>query len=107
MRAIYYVLIVIGALFLYECGGGPSEAAPQAQAVSVPVLSITRGNATTFQEYPVTVEGRVNVEIRPQVDGYLQKVFVDEGALVKKGQPLFKIEDHRYRELVNNALGTL
>lgn len=107
MRAILYVLLVIGALFLYECGGGPSEAAPQAQAISVPVLSITQGDATTFQEYPVTVEGRVNVEIRPQVDGYLEKVFVDEGAFVKKGQPLFKIEEHRYREALNNAIGTL
>ncbi len=106
MRAIFYVLILIGALFLYECTGGPSGAAPQAQAISVPVLSITQGAATTFQEYPVTVEGRVNVEIRPQVDGYLEKVFVDEGAFVKKGQPLFKIEEHRYREAFNNAVGT-
>ena len=49
----------------------------------------------------------MNVEIRPQVDGYLDKVFVDEGAFVKKGQPIFKINESRYRELLNNAQGSL
>ena len=106
MRAIFYVLIIIGSLFLYECTSGPAQA-PQAQAISVPVLTIAPGDAVTYQEYPVTVEGRVNVEIRPQVDGYLEKVFVDEGAFVKKGQPLFKIDDHRYVEALNSALGSL
>lgn len=105
MRAIFYVLIIIGSLFLYECTSGPAQA-PEAQAISVPVLTIAPADATTFQEYPVTVEGRVNVEIRPQVDGYLEKVFVDEGAYVSKGQPLFKIDDHRYREQLNSALGS-
>lgn len=107
MRAFFYIILVIGSLLLYECGSDTSATAQAPQAPSVPVLTIAQGNATTFQEYPVTVEGRVNVEIRPQVDGYLEKVFVDEGAFVKKGQPLFKIEDHRYREALNNTIGTL
>ena len=103
---IIAIVLVAGVAFYGFTGGGEEQAAAP-QAVSVPVLSIGQAEAVTYQEYPVTVEGRVNVEIRPQVDGYLDKVFVDEGAFVKAGQPIFKINESRYRELLNNAQGAL
>ncbi|RYJ45753.1 RND family efflux transporter MFP subunit [Flavobacterium beibuense] len=86
---------------------GNTASAPAAQAIPVPVISISKGKATTYQEYPVMVEGRVNVQIRPQVDGYLETLYVDEGAFVKAGQSIFKIDDHRYREQLNSAVGNL
>ncbi len=100
------LLLIFAVIMLYACSGN-NTAPPVAEAVSLPVLAINKGKAVTYQEYPVTVEGRVNVEIRPQVDGYLEKLFVDEGAFVKKGQAIFKIDDHRYREQLNNAIGAL
>lgn len=103
MKRIVFILIATSVL-LSACSGNNAPA-PAAQAVSLPVFEIGSGDAVTYQEYPVAVEGRVNVEIRPQVDGYLDKVFVDEGAFVKAGQSLFKINDNRYRELLNNAQG--
>lgn len=108
MKKIVIIIIVVTGLLVYGFTVVTSEDAPAApQAITVPVIEIATGKATTYQEYPVAIEGRVNVEIRPQVDGYLDRVFVDEGAFVKAGQPLFKINDHRYRELVNNAQGAL
>ena len=47
------------------------------------------------------------MEIRPQVSGSLDKVFVDEGAFVSQGQPIFKINDLPYRAALNNALASL
>jgi membrane fusion protein (multidrug efflux system) len=70
------------------------------------VAAIALGTDTTYQEYPASIEGAVNVEIRPQVSGALDKVFVDEGALVSAGQPLFKINDLPYRAQLNNALAS-
>jgi membrane fusion protein (multidrug efflux system) len=32
------------------------------------------------------------VEIRPKVNGFIQKIYVDEGQTVRKGQILFKLE---------------
>lgn len=104
---IIIAIVLVAGLAFYGFTGGGEEQAPAPQAVAVPVLTIGAGQAVTTQEYPVTVEGRVNVEIRPQVDGYLDKVFVDEGAFVKAGQPIFKINESRYRELLNNAQGSL
>lgn len=106
-RLIIVIAFVIAAgLAIYGFTSGNKEQAATPAAPSVPVMTINTGEAATYQEYPVAVEGRVNVEIRPQVDGYLDKVYVDEGAFVRKGQPLFKINDNRYRELLNNAQGT-
>jgi membrane fusion protein (multidrug efflux system) len=71
------------------------------------VATITSGTQTTYQEYPASIEGTVNVEVRPQVSGALDKVFVDEGAFVNAGQPIFKINEQPYRAALNNALASL
>ncbi|KOS05732.1 RND transporter [Flavobacterium akiainvivens] len=107
MKPINQLLSVAVLALLYACSGNQNPATPTAQAVPVPVYNVTTHDAFTWQEYPVMLEGRTDVEIRPQVDGYLQSVFVDEGAFVKAGQSIFKIEDHRYREALNNATGSL
>ncbi|WP_129749516.1 efflux RND transporter periplasmic adaptor subunit [Flavobacterium beibuense] len=106
MNRITLILILAIAILMSACTGNTASA-PAAQAIPVPVISISKGKATTYQEYPVMVEGRVNVQIRPQVDGYLETLYVDEGAFVKAGQSIFKIDDHRYREQLNSAVGNL
>jgi len=74
---------------------------------ALPVLTVSNREATVYREFPATVEGKVNVEIRPQVDGYLDRIFADEGSYVKKGQPLFHIDDRTYSEELKNAKGSL
>lgn len=49
------------------------------------------------------MRGTVNVELRSQVNGYLEKIYVEEGAYVLQGQPLFSINSNEYREYANNA----
>lgn len=107
MKTVYSIHLVAILTLMYACSGNNNQANQSAQPTPVPVYTVAQHNTNTWQEYPVTLEGRTDVQIRPQVDGYLQKVYVDEGAFVKQGQPIFKIEDHRYREALNNAEGTL
>ncbi|MDR6943469.1 efflux RND transporter periplasmic adaptor subunit [Mucilaginibacter pocheonensis] len=103
MKSIIFALV---ALSLYGCSSAPQ--APQAPPPpSLPVAAITSATQTTYQEYPASIEGTVNVEIRPQVSGTLDKVFVDEGAFVKAGQPIFKINEQPFRAALNNALANL
>ncbi|OUJ71030.1 efflux RND transporter periplasmic adaptor subunit [Hymenobacter crusticola] len=86
--------------------GCAEQQAPQ-QAMTPPALpveAVHTGTETTYQDYPASIEGVVNVEIRPQVAGMLERILVDEGAAVRKGQPLFKINDAPFREQLNNAL---
>jgi len=100
------ILGLIAITVLYSCSPKP-PAATAPPAPQLPVATIVTGTDTTYQEYPASIEGTVNVEIRPQVSGSLDKVFVDEGAAVTAGQPLFKINDLPYRAAYNNALANL
>jgi membrane fusion protein, multidrug efflux system len=101
--------IILGLLaitVLYSCSPKP-QIASAPPTPSLPVATIVTGTDTTYQEYPASIEGAVNVEIRPQVSGSLDKVFVDEGAFVSAGEPIFKINDLPYRAALNNALASL
>jgi membrane fusion protein (multidrug efflux system) len=99
------ILLGLIMLFIYSCSSSPA-ATPAPPPPSLPVASIVSGTDTTYQEYPASVEGTVNVEVRPQVSGTLDKVFVDEGSFVKAGEPLFKINDQPYRAALNNAVAS-
>lgn len=96
-------------ILLYSCG---SSAAPGAgfgapPPPQLPVVTVAVAPGTTFKEYSATLEGKVNVEIRPQVEGFLEKIYVDEGAYVKAGQPLFKIDARVYNEQASSAQSNL
>jgi membrane fusion protein, multidrug efflux system len=104
---ILLLFIPIVLVIWYGCNSTSGNTAHHQNVQSLPVIIITRMPATIFQEYTASLEGKKNIEIRPQVDGYLEKIYVDEGAYVKKGQHLFLINDREYREQVNNAKATL
>lgn len=97
--------IIASTLIIYGCSSKASTLAPALPTAEV--IEISEGSETTYQDYPAAIEGATNVEIRPQVDGYLQKVLVDEGAYVHAGQPLFKINDQPFVELMNSARSNL
>jgi membrane fusion protein (multidrug efflux system) len=94
-------ILLISVLLFASCSDKPvqhKEAPPQ-----LPVSKLSVSEATTYQEYPATIEGAVNVEIRPQVEGILEKILVDEGAYVTRGQPLFQIDPSPFKERLVNA----
>lgn len=97
------IILLSTAIFLFGCSSEPMQVASTAPAPSLPVISITKSAETTYQEYPASVQGAIDLEIRPQVGGVLEQVLVNEGALVKAGQPLFKINSLPFTEQLNNA----
>ena len=96
-------------LFLASCGGKDPKAAgapggAQANVVKdYPVLTISARTTTLYSDYPATIQGKQNIEIRPKIDGYIEKIYVDEGATVRKGQPLFFISAPQYEQEVRTA----
>lgn len=98
-------LLSIMAVFIISCAD--KSQAPAAAAPNLPVMSISYQAASTETEYPAALQGTVDVEIRPQVSGNLERIYVDEGTYVNKGQTLFKINERPFREQLNNALANL
>lgn len=99
MKKIFYSGVF---LVLVACAGNQFNQTPPPPQ-SLPVIKLNTGSATIWQEYPASLEGTVNVEIRSQVNGYLEKIYVEEGAYVLQGQPLFSINSSEYKEYANNA----
>lgn len=95
------------ATSLLSCSSEQTQNQATTEVPALPVVQVKQSSVTTYQEFAATLEGRVNVDIRPQVEGYLEKIYVDEGASVRKGQPLFRIDTRTYREQVGNANATL
>lgn len=102
MKSIILAIIAIG---LYSCSSKPETTT--APPPSVIVANLQPAAVTTYQQYPATIQGVDNVEIRPQVNGTLDKVYVDEGAYVTAGTPLFKIDERPFKAALNNALASL
>ena len=84
-------------------GGAPGGAAAANVVKDYPVLTVTPQTTTLFSDYPATVQGQQNIEIRPKIDGYIQTIYVDEGATVRKGQQLFRISAPQYEQEVRTA----
>ncbi|MFI2744612.1 efflux RND transporter periplasmic adaptor subunit [Zhouia sp. PK063] len=77
------------------------------EGIPLPVMSLKEQKAAKGFKYIGAIEGVENVDIRPQVDGILEEIYVDEGDFVKKGQPLFKINSQPYMEDYKNAIANV
>ncbi len=96
--------IAILSFILHACNSSSANTGATGSPLTVlPVITLSDLPATTYQEFSASLEGSSDIEIRPQVDGHLDRIFVDEGAYVKKGQVLFQINSRPYQEQLNNA----
>ncbi|MFY0484033.1 efflux RND transporter periplasmic adaptor subunit [Flavobacterium sp. PLA-1-15] len=88
----FSIVSIFALLILASCGKKEEQQMPPQGPVPFPVQTVTKQDAVVYQEYTANLEGQQNVEIRAKVNGFIQKIYVDEGQVVKKGQLLFKLE---------------
>lgn len=87
---------------LTSCGGG-SQQQMQMPAPQIATMTVGYGNSNLTSSYPATIKGKTDIQIRPQVSGFITKVHVDEGQHVVKGQKLFTIDQVQYQAAVDQA----
>jgi membrane fusion protein (multidrug efflux system) len=92
MKKIALGLSAISLAILASCGGKNEQQAAAPQAPSLKVNTLEKQDITLYNSYSTNIEGEQNVEIWPKVSGFVQKIYVEEGQQVKKGQLLFKLE---------------
>lgn len=103
-KLLAYTALLLLALSTLACSSQSKNQHHASQEPSeYPVLAVSPLSVTTESEYPTTVRGKLDVEIRPQVSGQIVRLAVDEGMKVRKGQLLFEIDPVQYRERVNAA----
>ena len=109
MKNVTLFTIALSALaassLLLSCKKKPEASAAQ-QGQQVPelaVMTVGADSTTLYTEYPATLHGRNDVEIRPQITGFLTHVHVTEGQRVSAGQVLFTIDQVSLQAAVDAA----
>ena len=94
------IAICATGFILFSCGNSQSGKMGDDE-FAVATVNETSSNQTI--SYPATIKGTQDIEVRPQVSGFIVKLYVDEGATVRKGQPLFLIDPTQYKAAVDQA----
>ncbi len=67
------------------------------------VLKVSTANKSLSSAYSATIRGRQDIDIYPQVSGFITRLCVEEGQEVKKGQLLFIIDQVPYQAALQTA----
>ncbi len=108
MRNTVRLTALLAGILLVGCATKDKETATdQAETLTLPVVQLTRKTTTLKRDYVSRLEATQNVEIRARVSGFLEKIFVDEGQMVRKGQLLFNLNEAEYQAEFDRASANL
>jgi RND family efflux transporter MFP subunit len=102
-----HLTAILTAALLSACDGnkGFERAAPP--AVPVTVYEVKYGNAVYYDEYPATVTALNQVDIRPEVSGYIKGIYFKDGQHVRNGAKLYAIDQQPYLAAYHQAVANL
>jgi RND family efflux transporter MFP subunit len=92
-------------ILLVACGQKANQAPPPPPAVTV--AQPVQRPVTDYLELTGNTQAVMTVQLIARVTGYLEKVFFQDGQMVKKGQPLFLIQQNTYQDALQQAEGQI
>ena len=95
------IVLFAFCLSLFGCGQKGQMGMGGVQEYAVVTLQPSVSNLKS--SYPAVIKGKQDIEIRPKVAGFITKLCVDEGSVVRKGEPLFLIDRVEYEAAVRMA----
>ena len=99
-------MIIVSGL-MASCGDKKPAGPVTPPPVPVSVYSVAPGDATYFDSYPATVAALNQVDIKPQVSGNITHIFFQDGQHVRKGAPLYEIDQQQYKAAYEAAVANL
>src|SRR5215475_2057917 len=101
-------LLVIAALVVGGVELACKKAAPpQMPPLDVAVAPPIQKDVPIFQDWIGVLDGFINAQIRPQIEGYLLRQVYKEGTLVHAGDTLFEIDPRTFQAAYDQAKGNL
>lgn len=94
-------LMLAAAALLPSCSNNQQQM--QMPAPEIATITLAPQTAELKSTYPATIKGKTDIDIRPQVTGFITKVHVDEGQHVRKGQVLFTLDQVTFQAAVDQA----
>lgn len=105
MRSIH-VIGLLSVLYLAGCAakGNPDK---KERPLEIPVFKLEPIDTVLHKTYVSSIAACQNVELRAKVSGFLEKISVDEGQFVQKGQLLFQLNDAEFKLQLAEAKAAL
>ncbi len=94
------ILLGVSTLLATSCSNDNKQ---PMQAPEIAIMTIATSSSELANSYPATIKGKTDIDIRPQVTGFITKVHVDEGQKVSKGQVLFTLDQVQFNAAVDQA----
>src|SRR5882724_2079293 len=100
-------ILAARAVQLASGHGHENRVGGSAPPPTVEVAEVLQSDIQVHRQCVATLEGFVNAEIRPQVEGYVRKQAYRDGAYVQRGDVLFLIDPRNYQAALDLAKSTL
>lgn len=102
IRKLGIILIMFAAISCsnQQKSGQPGSAG---KIKEYPVITVKLQSTKLYKDYPTKLQGQQTVEIRSKIAGYIEQILVDEGAYVRKGQVLFRLNANDIQAMVRSA----
>jgi membrane fusion protein (multidrug efflux system) len=94
----------LAAVMCISCGTKEKPAPPPP---GVTVTASLQKDVPIHQEWVGTMDGNIDADIRPKVEGFLLKRLYTEGSYVNKGQEMFQLDRRQAQAAVEEAEGKL
>jgi membrane fusion protein, multidrug efflux system len=94
---------ILAFIMILAACGPKKQQGKQIPAVPVSTQKVVEANAVYYDEYPASITALNQVELRPQVSGYITAILFKEGDHVKKGQKLYSIDHQQYEAAYQQA----
>ena len=104
LRDAHFGLALAALLLAPACARKQAPPPPPVEVLVVPVVQM---DVPIVGEWIGTLDGAVNADIRPKVEGYVLRQFYKEGQFVRKNGPLFEIDPRQFRAALEQAGGSL
>lgn len=95
------ICLCLGTLLLVGCEKKEEQAKPAPPEVGV--VEPIQQDVPIVAEYVAQLNGPVNADITPKVQGYLLRQNYQNGFFVKKGQLLFELDPRQYQAALDQA----
>src|ERR1700690_4139705 len=100
MNRVFFIIAFIGCLVLCSCKQPQQQPPP---AVPVNLFTVKAQPVTYYDRYTATTVALNQVNLLPEVQGYITGMFFKEGSHVTKGKKLYDIDRRIYEDNYNTA----
>ena len=104
MNRVVLIIVFAACATLFSCN---KKVAPPVPPTPVNLFTVRSQQVLYYDNFPATVQALSQVDLRPQVQGYITGIFFTEGTHVNKGQKLYEIDGRLYQAAYDQAAANL